>query len=1379
MSRWFHNQHQVAGLGSVALGLLLVMWLPGSLWAFTTVSLNETFTWSIPGIADGQILFVNRIGNTTDEEVYYAAPLRAETPQSMSVAVTPTQWIYDPSLPHKDLCIKQANLSVWIPSFANYTYALSSWAAATWPSAPGLMSIIHGDYYTHDSIYQMLRVNFNALWMPNPTNAVQIGRIKNINIFVFPLADLYGYEGVEDVPWLKGWPDYSLFQPGKRKKPKGCGLCSRMGLPTFRVNTTVLNPVIEDTDYAYAGLGPEVILRRVYNADPSTRGIFGRCWSFPYETHIDSYAQGALVTMADGRELNFALNTNAMTYTAPAGVLDLLSWTTNLPGKPGWGEFQLEDRATHEIARYEARWGTGGKGQPPITNGVVLAAVMDLNSNAVTLGYANGRPVTIQDAAGRVTTLKYNADGYCTNVVVPAGGTVRFQYDSAGNLQQSTDLIGNLTAYTYSPTGSLTSMNTGGRLWQFQYMSASLVSAVIDPLNHTNLYRLQEAKVSNRWVIASDAAGRATYFWSKNGQSWKDQNVLGYTTLRSFQNGMLVAVTNARGYSRQMAYDARRNLARVTDEVGASTRYTYTALDKVATVTNALGQSWRYTYDSRGNLTEVRQPSGRRTVMTYNARGQRQTVTDPATNTHVFAYDAFGNVIQVTDPLGHIRRFGYDAAGIELTNAVNARGYASQAAFDANRRLTRNTWPDGAVSRYYYDCCAPSASTDERGYTQSVERDAVLKVTARIDALGFRTVYTYDANNNLVRVIDALGVPTVYTYDGIDRLASASNALGRVVRLEYDALNLTRVWPRYATFYGFTYDAANRLLSQADPASRAIWFHRDLLGRVTNTVNARGQRTDLRYDVDGRLTSVTNDGTRLAEFTYDPAGDLAGMVTGQGTTTWRRDKRRMVTQIAYPGGRTAALTYDANGNVATLTYPDSTVVTYAYDRRDRVTNMTWAGQSIAFVYDAAGNLVAENRSNSTISQYAYDGNGRLSDLVHWQGTNVLVSLSLQRDAMGHVVNTSHNGGYLPQRPVLAAGASAGLYNNMEQATAWAGSPCAYDLDGNLTNRSGTRALAAAYDAQGRLMACLRGSTNLACQYDGLGRRTQAVAGGVTRKFYHDHMGRLLFETDLVGGLNAQYVYRDGLLVALWAKNKGWHFYHFNELGSTLALSDSQGKISGLYRYLPSGLPANSYARVPNPFTFVGRYGVVDDGDGLYLMGARHYDAHMGRFLQRDPRGFKGGWNMYVYASANPINYVDPRGKADQGADEYWEAEEVRGAAAEQNARTQPPRPLTPQEEARLKELEQKRSDWYGGPPSTRHRNMTREEWEELGRLETVPDNGYRNYYDVCNTQWDIPENAKNEISSGDINRIPSVAELIDQGVISPDGGYLVQSPEEP
>jgi RHS repeat-associated protein len=61
------------------------------------------------------------------------------------------------------------------------------------------------------------------------------------------------------------------------------------------------------------------------------------------------------------------------------------------------------------------------------------------------------------------------------------------------------------------------------------------------------------------------------------------------------------------------------------------------------------------------------------------------------------------------------------------------------------------------------------------------------------------------------------------------------------------------------------------------------------------------------------------------------------------------------------------------------------------------------------------------------------------------------------------------------------------------------------------------------------------------------------------------------------------------------------------------------------------------------FQFAGEQ--VDGSTGLQYLRNRYYDMETGRFISRDPLSAMPGWveHPYMYASANPVNLVDPLG----------------------------------------------------------------------------------------------------------------------------------------
>jgi RHS repeat-associated protein len=108
-------------------------------------------------------------------------------------------------------------------------------------------------------------------------------------------------------------------------------------------------------------------------------------------------------------------------------------------------------------------------------------------------------------------------------------------------------------------------------------------------------------------------------------------------------------------------------------------------------------------------------------------------------------------------------------------------------------------------------------------------------------------------------------------------------------------------------------------------------------------------------------------------------------------------------------------------------------------------------------------------------------------------------------------------------------------------------------------------------------------------------------------------------------------------------------YHGNQQFSVTALSDSSGNVSERYAYTAYGQPTflnasgavQTSSAANNRYTYTGRE--WDSTLGLYHFRARWMSGMTGRFLTRDPIGYRGGFNMYSYVKGQPLRYIDPFG----------------------------------------------------------------------------------------------------------------------------------------
>ncbi|MBN2001637.1 RHS repeat-associated core domain-containing protein [candidate division KSB1 bacterium] len=149
------------------------------------------------------------------------------------------------------------------------------------------------------------------------------------------------------------------------------------------------------------------------------------------------------------------------------------------------------------------------------------------------------------------------------------------------------------------------------------------------------------------------------------------------------------------------------------------------------------------------------------------------------------------------------------------------------------------------------------------------------------------------------------------------------------------------------------------------------------------------------------------------------------------------------------------------------------------------------------------------------------------------------------------------------------------------------------------------------------------------------------------------------DSDLDGDadtLTRKFIYGPGIdepicMIVPSGANAGIYWYHFDALGSVVALSKfdtTQASIVEQYTYSAFGeTTVTQGGSSGNPYRFTGRR--WDGETGLYYYRARMYSPALGRFLQPDPIGYADSMNLYQYCGSNPLSYIDP-----------WGLEEITG-----------------------------------------------------------------------------------------------------------------------
>jgi RHS repeat-associated protein len=712
-------------------------------------------------------------------------------------------------------------------------------------------------------------------------------------------------------------------------------------------------------------------------------------------------------------------------------------------------------------------------------------------------------------------------------------------------------------------------------------------------------------------------------------------------------------------------------------------------------------------------LASIQSLEGNQATLAYTGNSLTGVTNVTTGDTLSFTYTNQGRISQIVDALNRVTTYTYDASGEHLLSTANdsegvfAYTYVTGTNAASEHALQSVTYPDGSHSYFkydargrlsgrYYDGNADALTvtygtdgditiTDADGKKSHIMPDEFRKIVQFTDPLGVVSRFLFDVENKLAKIVAPEATTTSFEYDTSGNSNAFRDPAGNHHAMVFERYGRMQ---SFADALGnslrFSYDSSFNTTGVSYPDGSAVQAVYDARGNLTNWSNRRKQQISLAYNNKNKLTQKKYSDGKQVDYVYDNLHRLSTATNSSGTTTFAYDTADRLTGIDYPTGRSVLFTYDAGGRRSQLRDKSGFVVNYLYDSVGRLSQLNdgSGAKVVAYSYDTVGRLSRKELGNGTSATYSYDDAGRLTHLVNFApDTSTVISRfdytydtlgrktamstlegswAYSYDATGQLITVTMSDSKTVHYTYDAAGnrsmvttsASTTGYatNNMNQYTSVGNTSYRYDADGNVISKmDGGQNWTYSYDDENRLVAMtMPDGSSRSYEYDCLGNRIAEVNNGKRREYLVDPVG--------IGSVIAEYEagvlvshYTHGLSLVSTVNATNTAYYNFDGSTNTVQMTGPSGSVLNSYAYLPFGEKIKSAETVANPFTFVGQYGVMDNGNGLYFMRDRQYDPTNGRFFQPDKIGLAGGDpNLYRYASNNPVNFIDPEGTRSWG-----------------------------------------------------------------------------------------------------------------------------------
>ena len=362
------------------------------------------------------------------------------------------------------------------------------------------------------------------------------------------------------------------------------------------------------------------------------------------------------------------------------------------------------------------------------------------------------------------------------------------------------------------------------------------------------------------------------------------------------------------------------------------------------------------------------------------------------------------------------------------------------------------------------------------------------------------------------------------------------------------------------------------------------------------------------------------------------------------------------------GNQTTTYAYDPASNVATVATPNGLTSSFTYDAMNRLTAMNAGTASYSYQLGPTGNRTSANEGTGRALNWSYDGIYRLTgETINDDPGKNNGSATYGLDPVGN--RTTVNSTLPGINPI------SGAYNADDELSSET-----YDANGNTTLAANGNSYT--YDSENHMTSATGNGKTITMVYDAFGNRVSkavTTASGTTTTQYlvEDDVNPTglpqVLEEKVGGAVQRVYTYGLQRISENQFFDNQWtaSFYVYDGAGSVRQLTDSNGNVTDEYEYDAFGNSFTKQGTTPNNYLYRGEQ--FDSDLGLYYLRARYYNPATGRFLSRDPQEYtplkwtgsplKSTGNppldpktlhKYLYAGGDPVNRIDPQGRAELG-----------------------------------------------------------------------------------------------------------------------------------